>query len=85
MFCPAQVFPADKKRPENNTCLFEVISRMVKYFVVLFRNNFRQFPTEALLFKKAQVLLEAVTLAWRTVQAMIGYDEDLFQARILGK
>jgi hypothetical protein len=58
---------------------------MVKYSVVLFRNNFRQFPTEALLFKKVQVLLEAVTLAGRTVQAMIGYDEDLFQSRILGK
>lgn len=79
MFCPSQVSPADKKRPENDTCFFEIISRMVKYPVVFFRNEFGQFPVEALLFKKTEVLLESVTLAGRAVQAMIGYDKNFFQ------
>jgi hypothetical protein len=52
---------------------------MIKYPVVCFGDNFRQLPIEALLFEKAEVLLEAVTLAGRAVQAMIGYDEDFFQ------
>lgn len=52
---------------------------MVKHTIVLFRNNLRQLPVEPLLFKKAEVLLEAVALAGRAVQAVIGYDENFFQ------
>lgn len=80
VFCPPQVFPPDEKRFENDARFFDIVSRMVKYPVVFFGNNFGKLPVKSLLFKKGEVLLEAVTLAGRAVQAVIGYDEDLFQA-----
>lgn len=63
VFCPSKVSPADKKRPENNTGFFGIISRVIKDAVIFFRNEFRKLPVESLLLKKGKVLLEAVTLA----------------------
>lgn len=79
MFCSSQVFPADEERLKDNAGLFKIISRMVKYLVVFFRNQLRQLPVKSLLFKKAEVLLEAVALAGGAVQAVIGYDKNFFQ------
>jgi len=53
---------------------------MIKYFVVFFCNDLRELPVKTLRFKVIEVLLKPVTLAWRAVQAMIGYDKDFFQA-----